>query len=99
MDKKITSNWTGSESTESKVRAQIKERWGDEEASRYDPKVNCMTIGLWNKHGYRIKSGEKALKSYIVIEKKNKKGEVIKKYPKTINLFFDKQVVPAEEAK
>lgn len=97
MNKEITSNWSGSKKTADKVRGQIAERWGNDEANRYDPKVNCMTIGLWNKNGYRVKTGEKAIKSYVVIEKKNKKGEVVKKYPKIINLFFDRQVVPASE--
>ena len=96
-DKKITSNWSGSEVTETLVRNQIAKRWGADEAERYNPKVNCMTIGLWNKNGYRVKSGEKAIKSFIVVEKKDKKGDVVKKYPKTINLFYDTQAVPAEE--
>ncbi len=92
MNKKITSNWTGSETTESLVRKQISTRWGTEEAERYNPKANCLTIKKWNESGYRVKKGEKALKSYIVIEKKDKKGEVVSKYPKQINLFYQKQV-------
>lgn len=92
MNKKITSNWTGSETTETLVRKQIANRWGSEEAERYDPKINCLTIGQWNRIGCRVKKGEKALKSYIVIEKKDEKGEVIKKYPKQINLFYVKQI-------
>lgn len=92
MEKKITSNWTGSETTSGIVRKQIFERWGAEEATNYDPKANCMTIRQWNKSGYRVRQGEKALKSYVVIEKKDEKGEVVSKYPKTINLFYQKQV-------
>ena len=92
MKKKITSNWTGSETTESLVRNQISTRWGIEEAEKYNPQSNCMTIGKWNENGFRVKKGEKALKSYIVIEKKDKKGDVVSKYPKQINLFYQKQV-------
>jgi len=92
MNKKITSNWTGSETTESLVRKQISNRWGSEEAERYDPKANCLTIRQWNKNGYRVRKGETALKSYIVIEKKDDKGTVIETYPKRINLFYQKQV-------
>jgi len=55
-----------------------------------------MTIKQWNENGYRVKKGEKALKSFIVVERKDKKGEVVKRYPKRINLFYSKQV---EEAK
>lgn len=92
---KISSNWTGSETTENLVRKQILARWGAEEAQKYDPKVNCLTIRKWNENGYRVKEGEKALKSYIVIKKKDEKGEIISKYPKQINLFYQKQVIEA----
>jgi hypothetical protein len=92
MNKKITSNWTGSEITESLVRKQISNRWGSEEAEKYNPKVNCLTVRQWNENGYRVKKGETALKSYIVIEKKDKQGRVIETYPKRINLFYQKQV-------
>jgi len=92
MENKIISNWTGSETTESLVRRQISARWGEEEAGRYDPKANCLTIRQWNKNGYRVRKGETAIKSFIVIEKKNEKGEVVKKYPKQINLFCLRQV-------
>ena len=94
-NKKITSNWTGSEITENLVRKQIFARWGAKEAEKYNPQVNCLTIRQWNNNGYRVKKGEKSLKSYIVIEKKDKKGAVISKYPKQINLFYQKQVKQA----
>jgi len=93
MEKKIISNWTGSETTENLVRKQISTRWGEKEAKKYNPKSNCMTIGKWNESGFRVKKGEKALKSYIVIEKKSKTGKVISKYPKQINLFYKSQVM------
>jgi len=88
----ITSNWTGSEITSNLVRKQIFSRWGEEEAKKYDPSKNCFTFKSWQANGYQVKKGEKAIKSYIVIEKKDKQGEVLKKYPKTINLFYIKQV-------
>jgi len=95
MNKKITSNWTGSATTETLVRKQISVRWGSEEAEKYDPQTNCLTIRQWNENGYRVKKGETALKSYIVVEKKDKKGEVVEKYPKRINLFYQRQVESA----
>ena len=88
----IQSNWTGSETTSNIVRKQIFDRWGAEEADKYDPKSNCLTFRSWINNGYRVKKGEKAIKSYIVIEKKDKEVEVISKYPKSINLFYIKQV-------
>jgi hypothetical protein len=92
MDKKITSTWKGSEKTSDVIRKQIFTRWGEEEASNYDPKSNCLTFNRWLENGYKVKKGEKALKSFIVIEQKDKKGEVVRKYPKSINLFYCLQV-------
>ena len=94
MDNKITSTWTGSEKTSDIVRRQILARWGEEEAGNYDPKSNCLTFNSWLKNGYKVKKGEKAIKSFIVVEKKDKKGEVVRKYPKSINLFYFRQVEP-----
>ncbi|MDO8261422.1 MAG: ArdC-like ssDNA-binding domain-containing protein [Candidatus Magasanikbacteria bacterium] len=90
----ITSNWTGSEITMNMVRKQIFERWGEEEAKNYNPQSNCLTFKNWLDNGYKVKKGEKAIKSYVVIEKKDKQGEVTQKYPRTINLFYIKQVEP-----
>jgi hypothetical protein len=92
MDNQITSAWTGSEKTSDIVRKQILSRWGEEEANNYDPKSNCLTFNRWLKNGYKVKKGEKAIKSFIVIEEKDKKGEVVRKYPKSINLFYVRQV-------
>lgn len=92
MNEKITSNWTGSETTESLVRKQVLARWGAEEAERYNPKTNCLTIKQWNNGGFRVKKGEKALKSYIYIKKQDKDGQTVSTYPKQINLFYEKQV-------
>ncbi len=91
-NKKITSNWTGSETTSSLVRKQIANRFGEEEAKKYDPQQNCLTFKKWLENGYKVKKGEKAIKSFIVVEKKNEKGEVTDKYPKQINLFYLSQV-------
>ncbi len=72
MSEKITSNWTGSENTKSMVQKQILERYGAEEANRYDPQSNCLTFKKWSEAGFKVKSGEKAIQSFIVIEKKNR---------------------------
>ena len=92
MDNQITSAWTGSEKTSDFVRKQIFDRWGKDEASNYDPKSNCLTYNRWLENGYRVKKGEKAIKSFIFIEKKDKKDEVVGRYPKNINLFYICQV-------
>jgi len=91
----VKSNWTGSESTSDLVRKQIAERWGEDEAKRYNPFVNCFTFNGWLKNGYVVRKDEKALRSFIIVEKKDKKtGAVVERRPKTIYLFYDKQVEP-----
>ncbi len=92
MERIIVSSWKGSENTAESVRKQILSRWGEEEAGKYDPKCNCLTFKQWHAHGYLVKKGEKALKSITIIEKRNEKGEVVEKYPKTVNLFYVRQV-------
>ena len=92
MENAIVSTWKGSEITSDLIRKQIFDRFGEEEANNYDPKSNCLTYNRWLELGYQVRKGEKALKSFIIIEKKDKKGEVVSKYPKRVNLFYIKQV-------
>ena len=93
----VKSNWTGSENTSDLVRKQIAERWGEDEAKRYNPFVNCFTFKGWLKNGYVVKKDEKAIRSFIIVEKKDKKtGAVVERRPKTIYLFFDLQVKPQQ---
>ena len=86
------SNYKGSIATKKMVAAQIKERWGEKEVSKYNPLENCLTFQVWSEAGYRVKKGEKALKSITYVEKEDENGEVVSTYPKTVNLFYIKQV-------
>ena len=91
----VKSNWTGSEITSNLVKKQIAQRWGDSEAEKYNPKENCLTFQGWLKNGYVVRQGEKAIKSFVIVEKKDKEtGKVIEKSPKSINLFYELQVEP-----
>lgn len=93
MTSKVKSNWTGSKNTSDLVRGQIAKRWGEAEAKRYNPYENCLTFKRWLENGCTVKKGEKGLRSFIVIEKKDKQtGTVIEKKLKTIYLFYEKQV-------
>jgi len=93
----IPSNYSGSESTFERVQSQIRARWGEKAAEEYDPLHNCLTFRQWIKAGFVVKRGEKAIQSVTIIEKKNEKGEVVKKYPKKVFLFFRTQVEPLKE--
>src|SRR5690242_2479249 len=90
-------HWKGSDKTAEIVRKEIAKRYGEQEAQHYDPQVNCFTLPTWNKLGFRVRKGEKAIRSMTLIEKEDpnaKEGEQedVRTYPKTVYLFYIKQV-------
>jgi hypothetical protein len=99
---KTLAHWRGSEKTADAVREEIARRWGDDEAAKYDPLTNCFTIGTWNQLGYRVKKGEKAIRSVtyiagtdqaeIVTEDEDEEEKDVRKYRKTVYLFYRTQV-------
>lgn len=91
----VRSNYRGSEVTRRRVQEQIRQRFGEEAANAYDPLRNCLTVRLWNLAGYRIKPGEQAIKSITLVEKKDRYGNVLRRYLKTVCLFYITQVEPA----
>ena len=89
--------WKGSQNTANDVRQEIAKRWGSEEAKKYNPLENCFTFKTWLAKGYRVKKGEKAIRSMTLVEEEDpqaKEGEETEKrtYPKTVYLFYVKQV-------
>ena len=51
-----------------------------------------MTFKQWLKNGYIVRKGEKTLRSFVIVEKKDKKtSEILEKHAKTINFFYEKQ--------
>lgn len=90
------SSYTGSETTRSMIEEQIKERWGKSELKNYDPLHTARTFHSWLSLGYKVKKGEKALKSITFIEQKDKDGNVINKVKRPCSLFYYKQVEKIE---
>jgi len=90
----LTSPFRGSSANYEAVKQQIKERFGDECATSYDPYANdCMPLISWANYGYRVKAGSKSLKSTTFVEVRDEKtGEVIRKIKRTVNLFHKNQV-------
>src|SRR5438105_239925 len=84
--------WRGSAQTASAVREEIAKRYGEEEAANYDPLANCFTFRTWRTKGYHVKKGEKAIRSMTLKEVKDEDTQEVKKYPKTVYLFYIKQV-------
>lgn len=88
----VLSNYSGSEKTYELVAGQISERYGKKEVKNYDPYKNCLSFKQWISNGYKVKKGEKSLKSITVIEETDEKGKVTKRHTRTINLFYYLQV-------
>lgn len=88
----VLSNYSGSAITAQTVALEIEKRWGRTEVEKYDPFSNCLTYRRWAELDYRVKKGEKAIRSKTFVEKKDELGNTIKKYPKTVCLFYYLQV-------
>lgn len=88
----VPAQWKGSVKTADAVRQEIARRWGEEEAENYHPLENCFTFQTWLTKGYHVKKGEKAIRSITLKEVTDEETNEIKKYPKTVFLFYIKQV-------
>jgi len=89
----LVSPYRGSEQTCEMVKEQIRERWGNEVAEDFDPHTDAMPLVSWMSYGYRVRKGEKALKSITYVEVKDAKGDVVRKIRRVVNLFHHNQVL------
>ena len=101
QQRKTVAHWRGSTKTADAVREEISRRWGTAEAAKYDPLTNCFTLQTWNTLGYRVKKGEKAIRSLTYVEGKDQtenaadeddEEPAVRTYPKTVYLFYRIQV-------
>jgi hypothetical protein len=83
----LSNGWTGSARTYELVKSQIIDRFGLEAGDIYNPQENALTFREASRRGYRVKKGEKSLKSITFIEKDQPDGQK-KRIPKTVHLFF-----------
>lgn len=91
------SNYQGSERTKSDVARQVEQIYGKSELKNYNPENSALPYTVWKSLGFRPKKGSKALQSITMIEKKDAKGKVIKRYTRKINLFYYRAVEPITE--
>ena|SRR3990167_1259239 len=101
MTTEPVSIWKGSPRTAGSVQQEISKRFGPEAAEKYHPELNCFTFNGWQQRGYRVKKGEKAIRSYTFIngEKTVKDSNGNEKregnsYVKGVCLFYIDQVEP-----
>ena len=88
------SNFSGSEKTRALVEEEIVRRWGKSELKNYDPLRSTLTVRSWiTQFGMIPKKGEKAIRSFVVLETRDKKdpAKVIKRI-KSVYLFHYRQV-------
>lgn len=97
IDIPVISPYTGSAMTYNMIVAQIKEKYGNKEIKKYDPYTNALTFAKWVSLGYRIKKGEKALRSITFVEVKDKEGNITKRIKHKVFLFYYKQVEKIKE--
>ena len=88
------SPYKGSEVTKALVSDEIRKRYGETELKNLDCFHSLRTFNAWLKLGFRVKKGEKAIKSFTFVDKKNEVGEVVDKYKKSISLFYYRQIEP-----
>lgn len=91
---KEVATWKGSPHTAIMVASQIEERWGTEEVKKYDPTTNCFTFNAWHAKGFKVKKGEKALKSVTFVDVSKDDAEREKLLPRNVSLFYYLQVEP-----
>ena len=99
LEPTIVTPYQGSESTYIDVKSQLLERFGLAVANGYKPTENCAPFSVWAQAGFRIKKGEKALRSVTFIESKDEATGEIKKIKRTVNLFHRVQVELSEPVK
>jgi len=87
------SQYQGSEKTRALVEEEIIKRWGKSELKNYDPSKSALTFKNWMKVGMVPKKGEKAIRSFITTEVKDRNDptKIIKRI-KSIYLFYYRQV-------
>lgn len=92
LEEAAKSPYKGSLLTYALVAEEIKSRWGENELDNYDPYRSVRTFANWLSIGYRVKKGEKSIKAYTFLEQKDATGNVIKRFKRTVCLFYYKQV-------
>jgi hypothetical protein len=86
------SPYKGSLLTCALVAEEIKSRYGEKELENFDPYRTVRTYKNWLEIGYRVKRGEKAIRSFTFLKEKDAQDNVVKCYKKTVCLFYYLQV-------
>ncbi len=93
------SAYTGSEITKSMVEDAIKLKYGPAELKNLDCYHNCRSFSSWLKLGWRVRKGEKAIRSFTIVETRDSDGSVIKRIKRPCYLFYMRQVEKISDTK
>ena len=85
-------SYKGSEATKALVEEQIKARYGATELKNLDCFRTLRTFKSLVSLGFRVKKGEKSIKSFTFVEKKDLAGNVVEKYRRPVSLFYYRQI-------
>lgn len=88
------SPWSGSEATFLVTKNAVEERFGKKVADKFRATHDARTYRGWLARNFKVNKGESGIESYVIVEKKDKDGEVIGRIYKKIWLFHRKQVSP-----
>jgi hypothetical protein len=83
------SPWTGSNVTAEIVKKSLAERYGEDLAKSWNPDLT-RTFRNWLMNGYKVKRGEKAIRSFTLLEGKDKDGQK-HRFRKPVFLFHFNQ--------
>jgi len=86
------SSYTGSEATKAMVMEEIRKRYGEAECKNYDAYHNMRTYTGWLKLGFKPRAGSKAIKSITYLETKDANGVSLKRFKRSVNLFYIREV-------
>ena len=87
-----TTGFTGSSITKSMVEEQIKEKYGESELKNLDCYHNLRTFQSWLKLGWKVRKGEKAIRSITFVESNDLDDKTTRKYRRPVFLFYYRQV-------
>lgn len=93
------SSYTGSETTRLLVEKEIESRYGKTELKNLDCFHTLRTFNSWAALGFKVRRGEKAIRSFTFVEKKDSTGNVIEKYKRPVSLFYYRQIEPVNPNK
>ena len=87
------SPYKGSPVTAQIVKQAVLEKYGEEVANEWTPNLT-RSFRNWVSNGFRIKQGEKAIRSFTMVMGKDKDGSTDHMYKKPVFLFHVNQVEP-----